>query len=401
MQQFKTYKVGGSIRDKLLGIPNNDNDYVVVGATVEDMLQLGYQPVGKDFPVFLHPITHEEYALARTERKSGVGYKGFCFYTDTKITIEEDLKRRDLTINAIAEDEFGNIIDPYGGALDIENKLIRHVSEAFAEDPLRILRAARFATRFNFSIAPETMLLMQQISNTPHELESLSKERIQTELDKAIEQSDIIEFFKILDKCGALDHILVEFKILVRDSELLNKLKFFLERCENLYLDKIFTIKEHKIASLYYCTIYKLTLEDALRLIDSSLLTNDIKKLLTIVLKIYPRLVNFDTLIKNRDSEDILQLFTIIDPLRQTARFISLQNIIEIISEENDNLHYTIKAMDFIKHICTLFKQVDYNALLLNNNAENVKQIVYNKKLDIINKYILEYKYVACSTIIK
>src|SRR3954470_12234340 len=160
---MKVYTVGGAVRDELLGLPVEDRDYVVVGATPEEMIALGYRPVGKDFPVFLHPETHEEYALARTERKSGRGYKGFTVHAAPEVTLEEDLRRRDLTINAMAKAEDGTIVDPFSGRQDLKKKVLRHVSEAFVEDPVRILRTARFAARFGFSIAPETMTLMKRM----------------------------------------------------------------------------------------------------------------------------------------------------------------------------------------------------------------------------------------------
>ena len=158
---MKIYSVGGAVRDELLGLPVSDRDYVVVGATPEQMVKLDYKPVGKDFPVFLHPETHEEYALARTERKTARGYHGFEFHAAPDITLEQDLARRDLTINAIARDGNGRIIDPFGGAADIKARVLRHVGPAFAEDPVRILRVARFAARFDFAIAPETLQLMR------------------------------------------------------------------------------------------------------------------------------------------------------------------------------------------------------------------------------------------------
>ena len=163
---MQVYLVGGAVRDQLLGHPYHEKDYVVVGATPEQLLAQGYQPVGKDFPVFLHPETKDEYALARTERKSGQGYHGFEFYTDISVTLEDDLIRRDLTINAIAMDDDGKIYDPYHGHEDLNNKILRHVSDAFAEDPLRVLRVARFAARYHqygFTIAEETLALMQQL----------------------------------------------------------------------------------------------------------------------------------------------------------------------------------------------------------------------------------------------
>ncbi|HEX5538756.1 MAG TPA: multifunctional CCA tRNA nucleotidyl transferase/2'3'-cyclic phosphodiesterase/2'nucleotidase/phosphatase, partial [Methylophilaceae bacterium] len=175
---MKTYIVGGAVRDELLGLAVKDRDHVVVGATPEQMAELGYKPVGKDFPVFLHPQTHEEYALARTERKTARGYKGFQVYAAPEVTLEQDLARRDLTINAIARDAAGNLIDPYHGLADIESKTLRHVSDAFAEDPVRILRAARFAARFTeFHVAPETMNLMRQMV-AAGEVDALVAERV-------------------------------------------------------------------------------------------------------------------------------------------------------------------------------------------------------------------------------
>jgi len=160
---MKIYRVGGAVRDELLNLPVVDRDHVVVGGTPEEMVRLGYKPVGKDFPVFLHPQTHEEYALARTERKVARGYKGFKIHAAPEVTLEQDLERRDLTINAMARDEAGRLVDPFGGAADLERGLLRHVSSAFVEDPVRILRVARFAARFGFAVAPETMALMRSM----------------------------------------------------------------------------------------------------------------------------------------------------------------------------------------------------------------------------------------------
>src|SRR5438477_2126967 len=161
--RVKVYAVGGAVRDELLGLPVKDRDYVLVGATPEQMERLGYRPVGKDFPVFLHPQTHEEYALARTERKTARGYKGFDVYAAPEVTLEQDLARRDLTINAIARDQQGNIIDPFHGVADLKAGILRHVSPAFVEDPVRVLRVARFAARFGFTVAPETLELMREM----------------------------------------------------------------------------------------------------------------------------------------------------------------------------------------------------------------------------------------------
>jgi tRNA nucleotidyltransferase (CCA-adding enzyme) len=207
---MKIYTVGGAVRDALLGLPVKDRDYVVVGATPEAMVALGYTPVGRDFPVFLHPRTHEEYALARTERKTAPGYRGFVFHAAGDVTLEQDLARRDLTINAIARAEDGTLIDPYDGRADLARKLFRHVSEAFAEDPVRILRVARFAARFSeFSVAPETNLLMQRMVATG-EVDALVPERVWQELARGLMEQRPSRMFCVLRDCDALAHLLPE-----------------------------------------------------------------------------------------------------------------------------------------------------------------------------------------------
>ncbi len=200
------YLVGGAVRDNLLQRPVVDRDHVVVGATPEALLALGYRPVGKDFPVFLHPETGEEYALARTERKSGHGYHGFAFQADATVTLEQDLARRDLTINAIAQDADGTLTDPYHGVRDIETRVLRHVSPAFVEDPVRVLRVARFAARFaslGFTVAPETMALMQQMVRDG-EVEHLVSERVWSETRKALGETQPSAFLRVLREAGAL-----------------------------------------------------------------------------------------------------------------------------------------------------------------------------------------------------
>jgi tRNA nucleotidyltransferase (CCA-adding enzyme) len=207
---MKTFVVGGAVRDELLGLPVKDHDYVVVGSTPAEMEKAGFKPVGKDFPVFLHPQTHEEYALARTERKTAKGYKGFQVYASPDVTLEEDLARRDLTINAIAKDKDGKLIDPHNGVADIQAKVLRHVSDAFIEDPVRILRIARFAARFTeFTVAPETMQLMQQMVQAG-EVDALVAERVWQELAKGLMEAKPSRMFAVLRECGALKKILPE-----------------------------------------------------------------------------------------------------------------------------------------------------------------------------------------------
>ena len=209
---MRTYLVGGAVRDELLGYPYKERDWVVVGASVDEMLAAGFQQVGKDFPVFLHPDTKEEYALARTERKTAAGYKGFDVHASPDVTLEEDLIRRDLTINAIAKDEHGEIIDPYGGVGDIKDRLLRHVSPAFNEDPVRILRIARFLARYahlGFSIADETMQLLQDMVDAG-EVDALVPERVWQEMKKALSEKTPMAFITTLKDCGALKRILPE-----------------------------------------------------------------------------------------------------------------------------------------------------------------------------------------------
>ena len=215
--EAKIYCVGGAVRDRLLGLPVQDHDWVVVGSTPEDMVAQGFQPVGKDFPVFLHPQTHEEYALARTERKTARGYQGFAVYAAPDVTLEQDLQRRDFTINAIAQEIDGNLadgklggdklIDPYNGIADLRAGILRHVSPAFSEDPVRILRAARFAARFGFRIAPETLQLMRDMVNNG-EVDALVAERVWQELSRGLMEKKPSRFFETLRSCGALKKII-------------------------------------------------------------------------------------------------------------------------------------------------------------------------------------------------
>lgn len=207
---MKIYLVGGAVRDQLLGREIKERDWVVVGSTAAEMLAKGFKPVGKDFPVFLDPKKQEEYALARTERKTGKGYTGFECFAEPSVTLEEDLLRRDLTINAIAQTPDGEIIDPYHGQQDLKDKVLRHVSEAFVEDPVRILRVARFAARFeDFSVAPDTMQLMQTMVQNG-EVDALVPERVWKECSRALSESAPVRFFEMLRECGALEKVMPE-----------------------------------------------------------------------------------------------------------------------------------------------------------------------------------------------
>ena len=207
---MRIFSVGGAVRDELLGLPVQDRDHVVVGATPQQMIALGFKPVGRDFPVFLHPRTHEEYALARTERKTAPGYRGFAFHAAPDVTLEQDLARRDLTINAIARSEDGELIDPYHGRRDLAAKIFRHVSPAFAEDPVRILRVARFAARFaDFTVASETLALMRRMADQG-EVDHLVPERVWQEFSRGLMEAKPSRMFETLRLCGALKKILPE-----------------------------------------------------------------------------------------------------------------------------------------------------------------------------------------------
>ncbi|HWZ49617.1 MAG TPA: multifunctional CCA tRNA nucleotidyl transferase/2'3'-cyclic phosphodiesterase/2'nucleotidase/phosphatase, partial [Herbaspirillum sp.] len=213
------YTVGGAVRDSLLGLAVKDRDHVVVGATPDQMLALGFKPVGKDFPVFLHPETHEEYALARTERKTAPGYQGFTFHADADVTLEQDLARRDLTINAIARAADGSLTDPFGGRADLRARVFRHVSDAFVEDPVRILRVARFAARFTeFTVAPQTAALMRAMAQAG-EVDALVPERVWQELARGLMERQPSRMFHVLHDCGALSHILPELDALWASQE--------------------------------------------------------------------------------------------------------------------------------------------------------------------------------------
>ncbi|MDT8364040.1 MAG: multifunctional CCA addition/repair protein [Nitrosomonas sp.] len=210
---MKTYLVGGSVRDELLGLLVQDHDYVVVGATPAQLEKMGYRPVGKDFPVFLHPETHEQYALARTERKVSRGYRGFEIYATQEVTLQEDLARRDLTINALAKDENGEIIDPFGGIADLQAGILRHIGPAFVEDPVRVLRIARFAARFGFQVAPETLTLMRQMVHDG-EVDALVPERVWQEMARGLMETHPSRMFYVLRECGALARIMPEVDVL-------------------------------------------------------------------------------------------------------------------------------------------------------------------------------------------
>lgn len=335
---MKIYLVGGAVRDELLGLPVKERDWVIVGATPEELLALGYQPVGKEFPVFLHPETHEEYALARTERKNGKGYKGFVFYTDPTISLEEDLKRRDLSINAIAKDSEGTLIDPYHGQDDLKKKCLRHVSPAFAEDPVRILRVARFAATLpEFTVDPLTnnfMTLMVQNG----EVEALTPERVWQEMSRALVAAQPVRFFEVLNNCGALKILFPSLKHhrVTITIDYFNGEQRFAVLLHELSCDEI----------TYFCKHYKVPTGFS----DLALLTKQLS-------------TDYQAL-DTKNPRAILSLIKRGDALRRPERFIQVVQVLA---------HYSsIDHLPLLEKIIPLLKNIDTQVLQEKNlkNAE-------------------------------
>ncbi|MGO0309051.1 polynucleotide adenylyltransferase [Endozoicomonas acroporae] len=320
---MQVYRVGGAVRDQLLGLPVKDNDWVVVGATPGQMKDLGYQPVGRDFPVFLHPQTKEEYALARTERKTGHGYAGFSFHTSVDISLEEDLLRRDLTINAMAEDQHGNIIDPYGGQEDLKNRRLRHISPAFQEDPLRILRVARFAARLaplGFLVAEETLELMSNMVNNG-EASHLVPERVWQETSRALMEPSPSVYFQTLESCGALKAVLPEFRSLIHNQTL-------------LHLNM--AARDNSTALIRFGCLFSPLLPQAEAEITNGILTVQgvssrmrlPSEYADMALLVTEHAQSVTSVIHRNDAESLMSLFEATDALRRPERFISLITIL-------------------------------------------------------------------------
>ena len=298
--------VGGAVRDMLLGLPVQDRDWVVVGATPQMLLDLGYLQVGQDFPVFLHPVTQEEYALARTERKTAPGYKGFAFHAAPDVTLEQDLARRDFTINAMAVDDAGTLIDPYHGADDLKARLLRHVGPAFAEDPVRILRGARFAARFGFAIAPETLTLMRAMADGG-EVDALVPERVWQELARGLMEADPVEMLRVLDDCGAL-------------AKVLPQLAPFDDSAINLDALRQAASLQLSLAARFAALCGTLDAAQAAQLAERLRVPNDCRNLALVYLRHAGQIAQAAAL----DAAALTELIQSADGLRQEARFLSL-----------------------------------------------------------------------------
>ena len=327
---MEIYLVGGAVRDTLLGIPVNERDWVVVGSSPEEMIELGYKQVGSDFPVFLHPNTREEYALARTERKSGTGHKGFSFNTERNVTLEEDLKRRDLTINAIAKSTKGEYIDPFNGRKDLENKILRKVSESFGEDPLRVLRVARFSSKLkhlDFSVDRETLEEMKTVVNSG-ELKSLSKERIWKETYKAINEPNPEEYFKILLETEAIFELEMNVEI---DLDLLKEISL--------------EISEPELRWAFLAVNSKCNL-------DGLNTAFGIPKKIRELSLVLEKLVHFDSHhISEVKSRDVLNLILEVDGLRRNKRFIDALKILKSIRKKTETTGGALVSWDAISNL--------------------------------------------------
>ena len=329
---MKIYEVGGAVRDELLGLPVKDRDYVVVGSTPEEMLRLGYRAVGKDFPVFLHPETQEEYALARTERKTAPGYKGFQFHTAPEVTLEQDLARRDLSINAIARDEAGQLIDPHDGVADIRAGILRHISDAFVEDPVRILRTARFAARFDFQVAPQTAALMRRMVEDG-EVDALVPERVWQEFARGLMEKHPLRMFEVLRDCGALQRILPQWSELNAERALCALSKAaqgdadLASRYATLFVDVIPAVAERTAAHLRAPTECR----------DMAMLIAGLGADLAAA--------------KMRPAEELLNIFQRSDALRRPERFAMLLRVAAFDGAAEEQLVYLRSALNALQAV--------------------------------------------------
>lgn len=353
---MKIYLVGGAVRDELLGQPVTERDYVVVGASEEDMLAAGFTRVGKDFPVFLHPDTKEEYALARTERKSGHGYRGFVFVADPGITLEEDLIRRDLTINSMAKSETGEIIDPYGGLQDLQNKILRHTSEAFKEDPVRILRVARFAARYahlGFTVHPGTIALMREIANSG-EVNHLVAERIWKEFSRALTEKNPEVFFTVLHSCGALKIVMPELIFdIEKDSPTEPAVFFqnFIDTCKKTqnplvrFANLLFPLAQAKQTGQANAGLA--AIENLCHRISAPKIYFDMARLVASYQNLYSAVLTLP-------ATDVLELLHKTDAIRNSERFEIFMSCCELLSENTrEKSHFLRSCINVIKNIRT------------------------------------------------
>ena len=374
---MKIYLVGGAVRDQIMGLSVKDKDYVVVGSSSEEMVKLGYKPVGKDFPVFLHPKTHQEFALARTERKVSKGYKGFKVYASKEVTLEEDLQRRDLTINAIAKDKRGQIFDPFGGIKDIKNKVLRHVSSAFVEDPIRVLRIARFSARFHkFKIHPKTEALLKQIIKNK-EIETVASERVWHELSVGFTEKKSYLMFEVLNRCGALKLLLPELDYpknknsIKRSLEYAAKYKFSTDIRAAIFFMHTYPLKVGiKCNEKIYI---RLSVPNAVKKIAEKLVFNlsDLRQF------------------KKLKPQQVLDLIYKMDLFRNPEILPDVMQIFEAYIEgqlgQKNTAQNTLKAFQkYLKHL----NKLNLSAISQNKRGVDIKAAIYEARLKLLAKLI-------------
>ena len=382
---MKTYLVGGAVRDKILGIPVSDKDYLVVGSSPEEMIKLGFKPIGKDFPVFLHPKTKEEYALARTEKKVGKGYHGFKFYTSPDVTLEEDLRRRDITINAIAKDEDGNIYDPFNGIDDIKNKIIRHVSDAFIEDPLRVLRVARFAALdIKFKVKKETLDLMKRMVLSG-ELKSLSAERVVAEITKGLQGENPDIMLHYLCECGALNEV---FPGLNSDPDLskdfVNLGLAMKETPQSLGVESniIMLLLVPYFGKHYLPETHESWIKQQLYLLKHL-------KLSSLSVKIFMNIIDEELNLKDffkLTEKDKLDCLYRLDFFRRPNIILEVLNIIRVFYKPFEKM--TSAYEDHTKFLARFANEINILKSELDNSqsGEEIKKFIYKERLSVLNK---------------
>ena len=387
---MKTYLVGGAVRDKLLGIPTEDRDWVVIGSSPARMLELGYQQVGKDFPVFLHPTTKEQYALARTEKKIGIGHTAFDFNVSSTVTLEDDLKRRDLTINAIAESHDGKLIDPFGGLSDIKSKLLKHVSDAFYEDPLRVLRVARFHAKLaslGFSISPDTYNIMSEISQSG-ELKTLSPERIWQEFQKSLATPAPDKFILTLNKCGALKALLPEMNITLLSLNSLRHASKLSKETDVRYAALMHDIGQRllnnsKQANLPNSQVYEIEFHSVVK--ERFNVPNDHATLAAVVDEHHEKICQ----LKQLEAEELLSIIESSDAIRRPERFKKLMSVCETISKTSlKNVNNS--QINLLGEILKIVSDVDVKTLLQNHPDQQAREVIRQHRLQLLKKYITE-----------
>ena len=370
---LKIYLVGGAVRDELLGRPVKERDWVIVGATPEALIALDYQPVGKDFPVFLHPETHEEYALARTERKTGKGYKGFTFHTSPDVTLEEDLKRRDLTVNAIAKTSEGELIDPFDGQSDLNKKILRHVSPAFKEDPVRILRVARFAAKLSdFTVCPETNELMKEMVSNG-EVDALVAERVWQEFSRALEEAHPERFFEVLDDCHALHALFPEIKMSNKGLKCLQAA----------------TLINHSGPIRFAALLHELSKKTLTKLCERYRIPREYRELAQLISQRFKTYQNITT----ANAKEVLALIRSIDALRRPERFKNYLKVCHACTLKIDAPYDQSAQAELLNAALQAIKDIKIKPLLEKNlKGRDFAEALYNLQIEIIDEALQAYE---------